>query len=71
MRREDTPRVMYTDPNTGFQMGLAMSRSIGDWDMVGVIAEPIVDVLDLRNIVTRIRMTTRLVHANEKLPSNN
>lgn len=47
----DSSRVMYTDPETGYQMGLAMSRSIGDWEMVGVIAEPIVDVLDLRQVI--------------------
>jgi len=53
---EDSSRVMYTDPSTGYQMGLAMSRSIGDWDMVGVIAEPIVDVLDVREL--KITATT-------------
>jgi serine/threonine protein phosphatase PrpC len=31
--------------------GLAMSRSIGDSDMMGVIAEPIVHVLDVRQLV--------------------
>ena len=48
---DDSSRVMYTDPDTGYQMGLAMSRSIGDWEMVGVIAEPIVDVLDLQELI--------------------
>ena len=34
-------------------MGLAMSRSIGDWDhgKVGVIAEPTVDVLDVDDVL--------------------
>ena len=34
-----TTRVLYKDPNTGSTSGLAMSRSIGDWDAgeVGVI----------------------------------
>jgi serine/threonine protein phosphatase PrpC len=49
--KEDSPRVVYTDPDTGYQSGLAMSRSIGDWDIVGCIAEPIVDVLDVRELV--------------------
>jgi serine/threonine protein phosphatase PrpC len=46
-------RVLYTDPETGIQSGLAMSRSIGDWEVgeLGVIAEPIVDVLDVDDIV--------------------
>jgi len=35
-----TTRVLYKDPNTGSTSGLAMSRSIGDWDAaaVGVVA---------------------------------
>ena len=46
-------RVLYTDPDTGIQSGLAMSRSIGDWEVgeLGVIAEPIVDVIDVNDIV--------------------
>eukprot|EP00529_Nitzschia_sp_RCC80_P000933 CAMPEP_0113455050 /NCGR_PEP_ID=MMETSP0014_2-20120614/8177_1 /TAXON_ID=2857 /ORGANISM="Nitzschia sp." /LENGTH=546 /DNA_ID=CAMNT_0000346471 /DNA_START=111 /DNA_END=1751 /DNA_ORIENTATION=+ /assembly_acc=CAM_ASM_000159 len=46
-------RVLYTDPDTGIQSGLAMSRSIGDWEVgeLGVIAEPIVDVMDVDDIV--------------------
>ena len=47
-------RVIYMDSNTGFQSGLAMSRSIGDWDAgnVGVIPDPIVDVLDIKTLKT-------------------
>ena len=52
--REDSSRVMHTDPKTGMQTGLAMSRSIGDWMMVGVIAEPLVETLDLEEIVNEI-----------------
>ena len=35
--------------------GLAMSRSIGDWDAgrVGVIPSPIVDVVDLDQVVEK------------------
>ena len=51
---EDSPRVVYTNPDTGYQVGLAMSRSIGDWNIVGVTAEPIVDVLDLRQVVANV-----------------
>lgn len=48
-----TARVVYTDKRTGHQVGLAMSRSIGDWEAgkVGVTAEPVVDVLDLPTII--------------------
>jgi hypothetical protein len=44
-----------------------MSRSIGDWDMVGVIAEPIVDVVDLNtiNIPSKIDHETCSTTANE------
>uniref|UniRef100_A0A7S2S3X0 PPM-type phosphatase domain-containing protein n=1 Tax=Eucampia antarctica TaxID=49252 RepID=A0A7S2S3X0_9STRA len=50
-------RVIYVDSYTGVQSGLAMSRSIGDWDAgnVGVIPNPIVEVLNietLKNIQT-------------------
>lgn len=49
-----TSRVVYQDPLTGAPTGLAMSRSIGDWEAGkrGVIADPIVDVLDLNHLVT-------------------
>lgn len=48
-----TSRVLYTDPMTGYQSGLAMSRSIGDWEAgkVGVIPDPIVDVIEIPNLV--------------------
>eukprot|EP00550_Attheya_septentrionalis_P008464 CAMPEP_0198283914 /NCGR_PEP_ID=MMETSP1449-20131203/3499_1 /TAXON_ID=420275 /ORGANISM="Attheya septentrionalis, Strain CCMP2084" /LENGTH=438 /DNA_ID=CAMNT_0043980815 /DNA_START=49 /DNA_END=1365 /DNA_ORIENTATION=- len=46
-----TSRAIYVDPITGGRTGLAMSRSIGDWDVgkLGVIPNPIVDVVDLSN----------------------
>jgi len=52
-RPGSTPRVIYFDKSTGSQSGLAMSRSIGDWDAgrVGVIPNPIVNVIDLNDIV--------------------
>ena len=48
-----TPRVVYHDPRTGAPSGLAMSRSIGDWEAgkLGVIPDPIVDVFDIPTIV--------------------
>lgn len=49
----DSSRVMYIDPETGQAGGgLAMSRSIGDWDLgeVGVVPDPLVDVLDLGEV---------------------
>jgi len=47
-----TTRVLYQDPTTGNTSGLAMSRSIGDWDAgsVGCVPDPIVDVLDMNEI---------------------
>jgi serine/threonine protein phosphatase PrpC len=44
-------RVAYRDREGRMRPGLAMSRSIGDSDMIGVIAEPIVHVLDMRQLV--------------------
>ena len=48
-----TSRVLYVDPDTGTQSGLAMSRSIGDWNAgkLGVIPDPIVDVIDIPELV--------------------
>lgn len=48
-----TSRVLYTDPVSGMQSGLAMSRSIGDWEVgkLGVIPDPIVDVVDIPELV--------------------
>jgi serine/threonine protein phosphatase PrpC len=48
---QESSRVLFVDPNTGYQTGLAMSRSIGDWDMVGVIAEPVVTVLSISSLL--------------------
>jgi len=46
-----TSRVMHTDPETGGRFGLAMSRSIGDWNVgqYGVIPDPIIEIIDLDN----------------------
>jgi len=46
-------RVLFIDKKTGNTHGLAMSRSIGDWDAgkLGVIPDPAVDVLDILEIL--------------------
>lgn len=51
-----TSRVVYHDSTTGAPTGLAMSRSIGDWEAgkMGVIPDPIVDVVDVHTIVASI-----------------
>jgi serine/threonine protein phosphatase PrpC len=51
-----TSRVVYHDPITGAPTGLAMSRSIGDWEAgkMGVIPDPIVDVLDINNVIANV-----------------
>lgn len=51
-----TSRVVYHDTTSGAPTGLAMSRSIGDWEAgkMGVIPNPIVDVLDTQALVAQI-----------------
>lgn len=48
-----TSRVLYTDPESGLTSGLAMSRSIGDWEVgkLGVIPDPIVQIIDIDEVV--------------------
>eukprot|EP00980_Cylindrotheca_fusiformis_P007250 scaffold1525_cov142-Cylindrotheca_fusiformis.AAC.50 len=48
-----TSRVLYVDPETGMQSGLAMSRSLGDWEAgkLGVIPDPLVEVIDIPSLV--------------------
>ena len=50
-------RALYYDSYTEEDdVGLSMSRSIGDWDagQVGVIPDPIIDVLDTNTIVSEM-----------------
>jgi len=49
-----TSRVLYMDKASGREWGLAMSRSIGDWEAgkVGVIPDPIVDVVSWKDLVS-------------------
>lgn len=51
--QEGIPRAYYIDEYRRARYGLAMSRSLGDWKVQGVIAEPIVDILDLNVIVEK------------------
>jgi serine/threonine protein phosphatase PrpC len=63
-----TSRVVYHDSVTGVPTGLAMSRSIGDWEAgkLGVIAEPIVDVLHVPDVVANARRkATKPPQAND------
>ena len=54
--KRGTSRVVYQDPLTGTPSGLAMSRSIGDWAAakLGVIPDPIVDVLEVPDLVQTV-----------------
>jgi serine/threonine protein phosphatase PrpC len=49
-------RVVYHDSITGAPTGLATSRTIGDWEAgkMGVIPDPIVDVLDIHSVVADV-----------------
>lgn len=51
-----TTRVLYKDPTTGSTSGLAMSRSIGDWDAgeVGVIPDPLISIVDIKEIKKQV-----------------
>ena len=52
-----TSRVVYHDAVTGAPTGLAMSRSLGDWDAAtkGVIPDPVVNQMDMEDLVGRAR----------------
>jgi serine/threonine protein phosphatase PrpC len=56
-------RVLFTDPETGEEAGIAMSRSIGDRDVgkYGVIANPAMQVIDLEELIH-----DRMTEAHEK-----
>ena len=49
---DGSSRVIYFDENDVARGGLAISRALGDWDLsdYGVIPDPIVDVVDLKDI---------------------
>ena len=51
--QHDVPRAYYIDPQGNPRFGLAMSRTIGDWKVQGVIAEPIVDVVNVAAIINQ------------------
>jgi serine/threonine protein phosphatase PrpC len=48
----DVPRAYEVLSNGRLGTGLAMSRCIGDWENQGVIAEPIVDVVSVTDIIS-------------------
>jgi serine/threonine protein phosphatase PrpC len=50
---EDVSRVLYDNPITRELCGLSMSRAIGVWPLrkLGVIPDPIVDVIDIDQVV--------------------
>ena len=49
---DGSSRVIYFDENDVARGGLAISRALGDWDLsdYGVIPDPIVDVIDLKDV---------------------
>ena len=51
-----TTRVLYQDPTTGSTSGLAMSRSLGDWDAgnVGVVPDPTIAILNIKDMKSKI-----------------
>jgi protein phosphatase PTC2/3 len=70
---QESSRVIFVDPDTGYQSGLAMSRSIGDWDMIGVVAEPLVEVISLKTLLcldTDNQHETCNPTSEEYVPSN-
>jgi len=62
---ENDSRVLYTKGK--YQMSLAMSRSIGDWEFgeIGVIAKPIVDSLIVEDVVRKEVERLRLLLQEE------
>mmetsp|Transcript_38210 Transcript_38210/g.92928 ORF Transcript_38210/g.92928 Transcript_38210/m.92928 type:complete len:345 (-) Transcript_38210:60-1094(-) len=62
----DVPRAYHIDEYGRARYGLAMSRSLGDWSVQGVIAEPIVDVIDLQQIQTSYLESCRLSSSSSK-----
>jgi serine/threonine protein phosphatase PrpC len=52
-----TSRVLYWDTNTDSMAGLAMSRSLGDWDagQVGVIPNPTIHVMDMKDLIHQMQ----------------
>lgn len=51
-----TTRVLYHDPTTGSTSGLAMSRSLGDFDAgkVGVVPDPIIAILNIKDMKSKV-----------------
>ena len=51
---QDDARVWATDPATGHTSGLAMSRVLGDRHHTAVIADPLIETIDLHQMKERI-----------------
>ncbi|KAL3926608.1 MAG: hypothetical protein SGBAC_013406, partial [Bacillariaceae sp.] len=47
----DVPRAYAVHEDGTIGTGLAMSRCLGDWENQGVIAEPIIDVLNITDVI--------------------
>ncbi|CAJ1946328.1 unnamed protein product [Cylindrotheca closterium] len=47
----DVPRAYAVHPDGTIGTGLAMSRCLGDWENQGVIAEPIIDILNITEVI--------------------
>jgi len=62
------PRVMVQSQVANETIGLAMSRCLGDWEWkaVGVIAEPIIDVLDLSTVRRHRHRRQQLLEEEEE-----
>jgi len=56
---EDVPRAYHIDDEGHARYGLAMSRSIGDWSVQGVIPDPIVDVLNVADLMDAALLTAK------------
>lgn len=67
---DDVPRAYHVDAKGQARYGLAMSRSLGDWHVQGVIAEPIVDVLDLLEIKRSYLESCRAADGEIKVTSD-
>jgi serine/threonine protein phosphatase PrpC len=47
----DVPRAYAVDKNDYLTFGVAMSRSLGDWQAKGVIPDPTVDIVDIDQLI--------------------
>jgi len=64
---QGSARVVFRDPLSGIETGLAMSRSIGDRDIseLGIIPDPHVDIIDIEKLVNKEIIKT--IYENEQI----